>query len=77
MRTKIVVSRKWSKPQIEAFVSQEEVGASIDLDEFIAAVVEEIGNPTTLVTKAGLKSKLEIAAEAVLSELRHSTKFVL
>jgi hypothetical protein len=77
MKTVLTTSRKWSNPQIESFVSSEEVGASIEIDAFLDALVESIGNPTLLVTKAKLREKLGAATQEVLKELRDSTKFVV
>lgn len=77
MKTRLVISRQWDNPQIRAFVSQTEVGAEIELDDYIDAIVEQIGNPTLMVTKAGLKEKIRIASEAVLAELRKSTAHVV
>lgn len=76
MKTKLITSRKWKNPGIEAFVSDEEIGARIDITDFIDALVEEVGNPATLMTKAGLKAKLEAASLSVLKELRSTTRFV-
>jgi len=77
MNTKLVTSRKWHRPEIEAFVSQEEVGARMDIADFITAVIEHVGSPALLVSKAALRIKLEAAAEAVLKELRETTRYVV
>jgi hypothetical protein len=77
MTTKLITSRKWTSPAIEAFINSEEVGARLDLTAFLDAIVEEVGNPTMLVTKAALRARLEAASEAVLHELRATTKYVV
>ena len=77
MKTTIVVSRKWTNPQIEAFLDAAGVGARMDLDAFLDALIEEVGNPTTLVTKAGLRTRLIAAKEAVIKELRDATTHVV
>jgi hypothetical protein len=73
MKTKLIVSRKWHQPQIETFLSNEEVGASMELTDFIQALSEHIGNPTLLITKGALAQKLQQASDAVLDEIRRAT----
>lgn len=70
---KIVVSRKWNNPEVTAFMENNEVGAKISLDDFINAVVEEVGNPTSLVTKQALKNRLIIASSEVIKEMKKQT----
>ena len=70
---KIVVSRKWNNPEVTAFMENNEVGAKISLDDFINGVVEEVGNPTSLVTKQALKNRLIIASSEVIKEMKKQT----
>ena len=70
---KIVVSRKWNNPNVTAFMENNEVGDKISLDDFINAVVEEIGNPTSLVTKQALRNRLIIASSEVVKEMKKQT----
>lgn len=76
MKTRVVVSRKWNAPSIEAFIDQKEIGAHMDLDAFLEAVVTEMGNPTLWVSKAQVLDKVKQAKEVVLAEMRQATKFV-
>lgn len=73
MKTKVVTSRKWHQPQIETFLSAEEVGAKMELADFLIAVVEHIGSPAMLLTKSALQAKVQEASDAVLDELRKAT----
>lgn len=77
MKTRLVTSRKWKNPEIESFVSADDVGAAIDIEAFLDALVEEIGNPTLLVSKTKLRERLGAATSAVLKELRDSTRYVV
>lgn len=72
-RQKVVVSRKWNSPNITVFITDEEIGIAMSLDNWIEAVVSEIGNPTLMVTKAQLKDNLIKAAEAIATEMKQST----
>ena len=77
MKTKLITSRKWHNPAIRTFVTGEEVGSEIELNDFLEAIVAEIGNPTLLVTKAALKGRLEVASTAILDEMRKATIHVV
>lgn len=72
----VVVSRQWKQPSIKAFISNKEVGAEMELSSFLESVVEEMGNPAMVMTKAALLSKLSAAADEVLSEMKDKTKHV-
>ena len=76
MPSKIVVSRKWNNPTIEAFYNSEDVGAACSVSDFIDVLIEEVGNPTLLVTKAALKAKMLSGWEKLEKELKDSTKYV-
>lgn len=76
-RTTIVVSRKWDRPDIEAFVNFERVGASINVRDFVAALAAEVGNPIGVLTQGQLERRMQAAAAVILEELKSSTKFVV
>lgn len=74
---RVVISRKWAKPQIEAFVTDTEVGSSMALEDFLAALVEEMGAPTMLMTKAQLLSRMLAVKDKVTTEMKSATKAVV
>lgn len=76
MPSKVVVSRKWNGPAIEAFYNIDEVGAACSVEDFINVLVEEVGNPTLLVTKAKLKEKLVAGWLKLEGELKDATRYV-
>ncbi len=77
MKSIVTISRLWNSPEIKSFMSHQEVGSSMDLDDFLESLVEHIGNPTTLVTKKQFLAKLKWAAEAVKVEMKDKTKHVV
>jgi hypothetical protein len=77
MNERVVVSRKWANPEITAFVTNIEVGASMSLDDFLSALSEEVGNPTWFFSKAQLFAKLVQAKDHILKEMKDTTKFVI
>lgn len=70
---KVIVSRKWKEPEITTFVDVEQVGSSISLDNYLISLVEEIGNPTMIVSKAALLKRLQDASSVVVIELKKTT----
>ena len=77
MKTKVVVSRKYEGTEIEAFAGDNSIGSRMNLDDFLAALVEEVGNPTTIVTKSALLDKLKFASIAVTFEMKKAVVQVL
>jgi putative NADH-flavin reductase len=73
---KVVVSRQWNHPQITAFLDVKEVGAQIDLDDFLLAMLDEIGKPTYIMTREQLKAKVMAAKDEILSEMKRATAHV-
>lgn len=73
-RTKIIVSRKWTNPQIEVSVSNTEINSKMDFLPFLNSMIEEMGNPTFIMTKSQLFYKLQEAAVAVVSEMKTATR---
>lgn len=77
MKTIVVVSRHWNRPDITAFVSETVVGAQMSLPQFIESLVEQTGNPAMVMTKAQLAAKLKAAADVVIDEMKKSTAKVV
>ena len=79
MRSKLITSRIYGNHlhDIETYITHDEVGSRINLDDYIEALIEEIGNPTMLVTKGALKSKIETATQAILHDMKLATKHVV
>jgi hypothetical protein len=73
---KVVVSRQWHNPQITAFIDAKEVGAEIDLDDFLLAILAIVGKPTYIMTREQLKTKVMAAKDEVITELKKATVHV-
>lgn len=76
MKTAAVVSRKWDNPTIEAFATVIGVGASMDMQDVLKALVKEIGNPTMMFTQAQLLARLQAAWLVVEAEIKEGTRHV-
>ena len=70
---KVIVTRKWKEPQITTFVDVEQIGSSMSLDDYLVSLVEEIGNPTMVVSKSALLKRLQDASSVVVTELKKTT----
>lgn len=80
-RTIAIVSRKWNNPKITvAVVTDHKTGGisiSMDMDKFLKALADEMGNPTMLLTKGMLEKKINEASTLVIREMKEaSTKAV-
>lgn len=73
----VLVSRKWHEPEITVHVSDKEIGVETKLDDFVAALADEVGNPTLYVTRAQMKRAIEEAAERVISAMKQETARVI
>jgi hypothetical protein len=76
-RDRVVVGRKWNNPNIYTLVESERIEMRILLDDFINALAVEMGSPAFLMTKAGLKERLKLAATAALDEIKKASAQVV
>lgn len=77
MNEKIVISRKWEQPEIRAYVTAQEVGAEMSVDEFLDSLMSQISNIPLTFTKETMLSKLKAASKEVFIEMRDKTKLVV
>ena len=71
--SKVVIGRKWSNPQIYAYVDGDKIEMQISLEDFLTGLVDEIGSPATLLTKAALKARVLAASRAVVEEVKKAS----
>jgi len=76
MKSVTIVSRQWHNPSIEAFVTTKGIGASMDVQDVLVALVEQMGNPTMVMTKKQLLTKMQVAWEVVEKEIKEATRHV-
>lgn len=74
----VVISREWkSDAPITVDVTSTEIGVSMPLEQFLDALAQETGNPTTLFTIASLRARLEGAALQVCEKMKRETAKVM
>lgn len=76
MKTAVVVSRKWDSPAIYAYMTTDEVGASMSVEDALRSMIEEMGSPTFVMTKATLLKKMLESWEVVAKEIKEATRHV-
>ena len=67
---KVIIGRFWNSPEITVRVTHLEIRMDIGIDDYLNALVEEIGNPTMLLTKGMLKTALTKAAKVVEEKVK-------
>ena len=73
----VVISREWANPEIRIQVNANGIALGISLDDFMAAVADEVGNPTLMLTKAQLATKMQAAKGVVLEKVKAESKRVM
>ena len=73
----VIVRREWSNPAIYIDVTDQELKVAMALSEFLESLVEEAGNPTFLITKAGMLEQLNGAADRVVRKMKSETARVM
>ena len=76
-KEQVVISRHWNNPHIRVTVTNALIGIEMLLEDYITAVVEEMGNPTKLVTRAQLKKQMTAASEEVCRKMKQATTKVM
>ena len=74
---KLVIAREWSHPEIHVWISDESIGMRMGVQDYLIALVEEVGNPTLLLTKAQLLEKLKAANNTVTASVKGYSKAVV
>ena len=72
----VIISRQWHNPAIRSYMTKKDVGAEMELDDFLKAVLEIVGSPTFTMTKNQLANKIFAAKEQILVEMKKATVHV-
>lgn len=73
----VLVSRVFGQPIINVGISQDRIAIDMTLDDFLAAVAEQYGNPATTLTKAQHLTRLATAATVVVESMKAETTRVV
>lgn len=70
----VVISKQFNPPApITVDVTHERIKVAMSLDEFLGALVAEIGSPAGLFRQATLEQRLRAAAETVCTNMKQAT----
>lgn len=58
---------------IEMWVTDEEVGLKVSLDDYLDGLVQQVGNPAAILTMAGLRQRLAEASDKVVRTMKQKT----
>ena len=73
MKDVLTVSRKWNNPKIRTRIDHEGIDVSIELQDFLAALVQELGPVTWVFTDRTFQVKFDAAVARVLSGIKEET----
>ena len=77
MKSVVTISRKWNNPRIETAITEESISLQISMDDFIAALKQEIGKVTWVFTQKEFDKRLDAAILSVFQGIKdESTKVV-
>jgi hypothetical protein len=74
---RVVVGRKWHKPDIYTRLDKEGIDLQMELDDFVLALLDELGSPTMIMTRAQLKARVHQAVEKVVSGIKDVSREVV
>lgn len=62
----VTITKLWHKPEITINVDIEGISLSIPLDDFVSALIQEIGSVATVLTQKTFSDRVEAAKERVI-----------
>lgn len=74
-----VVKRMWNNPEIRAYIDKHEVGAQMQLSDFLRALTEEVygsRNRFAMLSKAEFFDKISQAADSVQIAMKETTAHI-
>lgn len=76
-KTTVLVSRKWTNPQISVTLTNKGIEIGMTLEEFLVCFKRELETRLTLVRKANFTAQFQDAQAAVVQEMKEQSKFVM
>lgn len=76
-RRVLTISRLWNNPQIQTTVNIEGIELTISLDDFIEAIIQEIGPVTWTFKDATFRAKVSQAVNRVVQGIKEESAKVI
>jgi len=73
MKHIVTISRYWDNPQIAITVDEEHIDLKIDIEDFLAALKDEIGSVRYIVTEKGFEERFDKAALNVMEKIKEES----
>lgn len=73
MKTVVTVSRKWNNPRIRTVIAVEGISLSMDIGDFKAALLREMGSPLWMFTKNQLSNRLDKAVDTIIAGIKEES----
>ena len=74
MSQEVHVSRKMGTRDVTVHITDESVGVSTLLGDYMEMLAEEMGNPTTLMTVSGMKKRMLEASYSLNEKMKSEVK---
>lgn len=74
---KLIICRKWKEPEIQVYVTNQEIGSRMDIDEYLESLVTQVTNLSFTFTKATLLAKLKEGHANIANEMKTTTKYII
>ena len=76
-RQAVVISKDWHNPEIKVTIRDVGIQLECKLDDFIAALANEMPLPLVMVTRRRLSAEMLDAKNVVLDKLKHASIHVV
>jgi hypothetical protein len=73
-KTFITVSREWHRPDIKTTISPEGISLAMDIEDFKAALIAELGPMWKIQTEKQITAKLDAAVENIIAGIKRESK---
>lgn len=76
-RHAVLISRRWEAAEIKIDVTTDGIQVGMQLNDFLDALVDEIGRPTFVLTSAQLRERMHAASAAVCLDMKRETRRIV
>lgn len=77
MKQFITILRKWNHPQIHIWISDEEIGLKMSIEDFKEALKKEIGSVTWVFRKESFEKMLDNAINQIISDIKKESAKIM
>lgn len=69
----VTITRYWHNPEIITYINDREISLSVALDDFIKALIQEIGSVTLVVKQETFENRVNKAKDTVLKRIKEES----